>query len=209
MLAEDASYTTASLAVGNYTSTEFTAAITSALNSSGVAESEKVFATTYSETTGKFTITYDGTKEFTFNFTNKQYQMGFDSGTVTSSSLSVTGDNVIDLSGPRSIVIHADFGKSRIFESRLNAKSDVVCVVPMDVAPREIMLYEPKNSAKIEIDSKTFINFMNIRVTDTDGTQLDLNGVEWEMSLMVEGVFSGEIEDDERQFSKKRLRLYH
>jgi hypothetical protein len=128
-------------------------------------------------TTNKFTITHT-TYDFTFeSSTTIDYILGF-SGSVTSTSLSLTMPRVCNfLSIPR-INIRCGYLANGVVSSNSTGTSDndVVLSVPNNSVPNGQIVYTDGNSS-VNIFKGDRLDTFTICLTDDDGEYIDFNGV--------------------------------
>ena len=76
--------------------------------------------------------------------------------------------------------------------------SNTLCSIPVDTAFNGVIFYHPNVDTRTLIDD-TEINFINMRLEDTDGKIIDLQGVDWSITLEIDLIYKPTID-------QKRLR---
>ena len=166
------STTSINLAHGNPNVTELISDILSKLPSA--------FGLTYSATTNKLTFTNSST----FSISGSCLPLlGFSSGTHGTTSGSLTGNQVVDLSGPRVILIESDF-MTRSIDSRSKGSSNVLASIPNSEAPGTILAYSNLTGYFSRINART-ISSLRLRLKDSADNLVDLQGLSWSATLQV------------------------
>lgn len=145
-----------------------------------------------------FTVTYDIiTNKLTF--TNSLYNfyidksstclnlIGFSNDTNlynTSILRQLTSYKCVDLASHKCIYITIDIPTGSINLSNKSEMS-ILSSIPINTSPNSLITYINSNNHKICLYKNT-LNAINIRITDQDNNNLNLNGCHWNMSLVVE-----------------------
>ena len=110
--------------------------------------------------------------------------IGFEPGILTTTSYSTKLPNITN--SVDSIHINCDVVTDAITDGRY---SNTLAMIPTDNLTRSYpFTFEPKRALFSPV-SKTMISEMRIRLTDSIGRQIDLNGVDWHMSLIMRSSF--------------------
>ena len=185
---------------GNYTASSLIGILNVALNNltdpvngypyNGFAGES--FAVTYSSVTLKFTIT--NTSTFTIfsvgtdSLSTMARNIGFrlDSGAAV---LSATGDSTIYLAGPKYIRIESNFLSAPTQHKPLYADdsySNTLFILPVNAGYGSFVSTDIqipiRTTYKFKINSTDIIDFS---VVDEDGNQLDINGNDWSMYIVM------------------------
>ena len=179
---------TVTIPVGNYSRLSFRTTLSTLLNTSspnGYAYTVTVPTSASAADTGKFTFTCVGhTLEsgFTFGSSDNIFElMGFDSGTSNAFvGGTLVSSNVIKLSKEDTIYIHSDIvsGLSNDILQEVYSvdANDFSNIVFQNFAPD---LYEK------QITTSTASNTFRFYITNEDGGSIDLNGINWTLTLCV------------------------
>lgn len=179
--------------VGNYTISTMTAALTAAmttlLGGSPTA--------TYNSTTNKYTLDSNGAAFIvdTASENNIAYAIGFE--TTTGSATSHTGDAVVDISGPKHLVLKSSILTQFVAEKNITASAlasiyttntgvsdNIMHTIPINAQPSGINLDIASSANSIRMNKlMKFQNNIDFRVEDDEGNLLDLNGKEWSVKL--------------------------
>ena len=110
--------------------------------------------------------------------------IGFEPGILTTTSYSTKLPNITN--SVDSLHINCDVVTDAITDGRY---SNTLAMIPTDNLTRSYpFTFEPKRALFSPV-SKTMISEMRIRLTDSIGRQIDLNGVDWHMSLILRSSF--------------------
>ena len=110
--------------------------------------------------------------------------IGFEPGILTTTSYSTKLPNITN--SVDSLHINCDVVTDAITDGRY---SNTLAMIPTDNLTRSYpFTFEPKRALFSPV-SKTMISEMRIRLTDSIGRQIDLNGVDWHMSLIMRSSF--------------------
>lgn len=181
------------IAAGNYTISTLTAALTTAMDAIFGATS----TVTYNSTTNKFTLTHSSTS-FTVDTSsanNIAYIIGFEES--GASSTTQISDSVVDISGPKHLVLKSSIltqftaeknvtasGLSSIYTSNTGVSDNILHTMPINAMPSGINLDVSMQSNFIRMNTlMKFQNNIDFRIEDDEGNLLDLNGKEWSIKL--------------------------
>jgi hypothetical protein len=166
---------TITLTPGNYNATTFrTEFITQASPIySGVSMS-------YSSTTGKFQ--YLGITGGIITANENQGFLGLTTGTHSASVSTISGDRFADLSGPLEVRVITDI--PIMSTNSLNANRDVLVSVYPAVAFGSVAEYTNHDFAHIKLRANK-LGMHQFSLQNEFGEQLDLNGMNWAMTLLL------------------------
>lgn len=133
--------------------------------------------TTYSSATGLFTMT-SGTS-FTLNASPLFGTLSNKTGT------SVTSDIIPKIYGTTSVVVATSLSSDALTAGTVPIGSGRVATVPVNVDPFAIISYEPNFQVKVKL-SESYVGQLEVELRDDDLDLLELNGGEWEITLLFE-----------------------
>lgn len=179
--------------VGNYTISTLTAALIVAMDAILTPTSN----VTYNSTTNKFTLTHT-TTPFTIDTTsaaNIAYVIGFEEP--GGASTTKTSDSVVDISGPKHLVLKSSIltqfvaeknvtasGLSAIYTTNTGVSDNVLHTIPINAMPSGVNLDISIQSNFIRMNTlMKFQNNIDFRLEDDEGNLLDLNGKEWSIKF--------------------------
>jgi hypothetical protein len=135
----------------------------------------------YNSTQNTFTFTHPSLSISFLNSSTCLGLLGFSSQPV--SALSITSSQSINLATVHCICISTNLETNNInMTSGLKNTRNVICSIPVDVAPNGLIIYKPHNNFKVNTFTNIISN-LNIKLEDQNGNQLDLNGLDWSMSI--------------------------
>jgi len=162
---------------GNYTITQFITQLQTIMIG---------YTISYNKITSKITISYS-TDFIILNTSTCLDFIGFgdvDISLLSSINNSITSVNCINLQSQQCICVATNFISHSI--SIINQKKPtVICCIPINTAPNSMITYVNPSHYKINIYSSMF-SMINIKLTDQDGTLIDMNGCHWSMTLQIE-----------------------
>lgn len=180
---ENAVVLSATITPGNYNSTTIQTEIITQMN----AASTGVFTMGYNESTYHLTWTND-TLTFVIDPTSSASQIiGVTAAQVA--ALTQTSNDAIELSGPRSIFIESQVlgrGRSAYLVNGEQGRP-VLVNIPVSAPTGSIIIWEDASQS-----NRTYgitcnqINEIDFRLRDINGTELDLNGLEWEITVALD-----------------------
>jgi len=106
-----------------------------------------------------------------------------------------TSNTSVNVAGEEAVYIRAQ-GLSSVnsYESRHNGHSDILCKLPNQVGFYGVIHYEATaQSFKSTLGNGVPIYEFHIRLTDSDGSDVDTNGMDWELTLLVETIHTEKI----------------
>ena len=155
--------------------------------------------TSYSSSTYKITLTSSYPFQLLSTSTALTILGFYDNTTYNSVSNSLTSPNTFDLSGVNSILILTNF-ITRNLDSRTQKNSNYLKIIPVNVANGNILSYVSTTNRQVKIYDN-HINFIAIQLQDENRNILQLNGSNWDMTLIVELVPIDISEMDDTQLS--------
>ncbi len=138
------------------------------------------------------TVTFNEQKHkfvFTGSFTlftgpnNALKLFGFDDAIDHVSTSVLTSQNVVDLSGLKNIVLKLP-GLNLGSRSSNQTSGDILAKIPISVNPGEVLFYENNFSVKHQVKIK-LIESLTIIIEDESGNQIDFNGNDYYLELIV------------------------
>lgn len=174
---------TVSITPGQYTASSLASALQTALQ-----VVDATFTVTYSTTTGKFTITRN--LGFTLNLSSSLFtmrrQLGFNSTSDTASNTSHTSDSVVNIHNGNSISLHSNLLGKALRNRISDSRSDYVLSIPITGNPGNLLYYAPGQDIVYKFDRPIhFEGDISFQLKDVDNNVLDMNGVNWEMGLVI------------------------
>ena len=138
------------------------------------------FTFAYDSEISKFTITH-ATDEFTILSSSSCLKpLGFSSADHTSSGLSLTSNQVVDISYTKNIIIASTSIQTRNLNNTGGSTSYVLTRIPLSVDPGSIQHYEDTDMSIIE---NRDYNSFDLYILDDDFNEIDLNGVNYTLTL--------------------------
>lgn len=177
--------TTVSITGGkNYTAAELATELASALTTASATGSNSfTYTCTFSSATGKFTYGHGGTGEFTLQLASspllaKYMGVYADDSSNVSASQSFVSPNIVNLQRYNILFI-----KSSLVE---NAGNDIIArVYPGDVAALDTLHYTSPDPALMSVGlAQHMSNQSGFCLQDENNAAVDLNGVDWRMTLI-------------------------
>jgi hypothetical protein len=138
---------------------------------------------TYNAVQNTFTITHP-TLNFSFlNSSTCLGLLGFTTDQPSSSGLTLTSSQSINLATIHCICISTNLETNNINMSNgLKNNRNVICSIPIDVAPNSLLIYKPIHNFRVNTFTNIIGNF-NIKLEDQNGNQIDLNGLDRSMTI--------------------------
>lgn len=157
---------------GYYDSTNFPAALKTALDSAGAL----TYTVSISSTTNKITISATGA--FTLKFTDTSSYMwkilGFDYNSTTSSSASQTGSMPIRLDGDEYFVLQLENLSSENISSSF-ATRGIMDIIPMNGGYGDVIYYTPNQINNLVLGQLNDLKFIRVHVVDVDGYDIPIS----------------------------------
>lgn len=167
------------LDVGNYTAADFATHLSSKLSA---ALSPEVFTVAFSSQTGKLTFSTLDTTDFVITTDNKNYKyLGFaKNSTNTSSSGVLVSSNVINISGTEYIDVCSNLTVASENSSNLNR--NVLTRVYPNSSPFSSIFYNATSDNATHFNGQ-HIQRLHLQLKDEFGDIIDLNGLDWALTL--------------------------
>ena len=183
---DDGASFTATLTNGNYNITQLLAEIKTKVNSQ--TGTHDITAASYDSKTNKVTITTAGNVSFSWKTGTKTVGklIGFitDSASATTSH---TSDAQVNTGGEEAVYIRSSLHSINSYESRTGGASDILAKVPNMVSFYGIIHYQPPvNVWKCQLQRGQTLSNFSLSLTDSEHKVLDINGMNFEVSLLVE-----------------------
>lgn len=168
------------------------------------------FSITFNEFGSKVTLTNTTVGDKTLNFSSENSKelaklLGFDQTDVTiAHNASVTSAGVINLLPVHSIFVHSgELSSTNVLTTENGSFADIVDKIPLvDVQPNEIIHYDPYQTAPFtSLLSNDHIQNFKIALRDQNGRLLQLNGANYEISMMFEQIPSEDQRTRRRNFN--------
>jgi len=181
---DGASYT-ATLTQGNYNITQLLAEIKTKVNAA--SGTHDITATSYDNKTNKVTITTAGNTTFSWatgiNPVGKLIGFTADGSAATSH----ISDAQVNTGGEEAVYIRSSLHSINSYESRTGGSSDILAKVPNMVSFYGIIHYQPPvNVWKCQLQRGQTLSNFGLSLTDSEHTVLEMNGMNWEVSLLIE-----------------------
>ena len=138
----------------------------------------------YDDVTSKFTFTHDSLDFVIKEATNCLSQLGFSTGNHSSSDSTLLSNNIVDLSGVKTVQLRSNFTTNSL-ESKTKGVSTILAKIPVPLSSGSILVYTNKTGFKSKL-SNTHINYIRLRLEDNDNVPLELNGIEWSCVLQID-----------------------
>jgi len=121
----------------------------------------------------------------------------------------LTSQNVVDLSGLKNIVIKLP-GLSLGSRSSNQTSGDILAKIPISVNPGEVLFYENNFSVKHQVKIK-LIESLTIIIEDESGNQIDFNGNDYYLELIVHFISEREYKQRFTHFDEiqEDLEIHH
>jgi hypothetical protein len=134
--------------------------------------------------TGVMSFTY--TANFSFLLDSTLFQvMGFSNQTFTSTSFTLTADNLADFSGVRSIAVRSSTLSLTNRDCKSNSYSQNIQVVPVNQPAYGIIKFE--NVANFTcILNNNHLDGFDIQLIDDKGNHIDMNNCHWNMTVQLD-----------------------
>jgi hypothetical protein len=163
---------------GNYNITQFIAVIQAAMGAS--------YTVTYSSITSKIRITHS-TSDFTIYASTINHVLGFSKTTNTTSQGNILfGRDCINLNQIRAINVEINFPTYNV-NVAAPYENNILATIPVYVAPFSIITYQNANNFRTNL----YVNKLDqiqIRLLSNDGNLIDLNGINYQMTLQLDCV---------------------
>jgi len=199
---------------GNYTITTLATTVKGLIE--GVSETNGTYTISFNRTTMKYTFS-SNVKEIFFDFTDNpnscNIELGFKKNEVTpltgigSGVESLKSTNVADVNGSiHSLFIRTNLTSKSSIDSQTKSFSTILGKIPIDTNFGGVLFYNPRdNTQKIMVDTH-IINIITIRITDEFNRVVDLNGLNCNLSILVDVVNKSDyIKTDKRRIKENYI----
>ena len=188
---------------GNYTITTLATTITGLLNA--IDSLSGTYTMSFNRTTMKYTLSSSVSEIYLdFGLTNKSIhiEMGYNSDGRSNgiTSNGVISPNVVDVNGSiHSLFIRTNLTSKSSIDSQTKSFSTILGKIPIDNNFGSVLFFNPRdNTQKILLDTH-LINIITIRITDEFNRNIDLNGLNCNLSILIDVV-------NKKDFIKKENR---
>ena len=130
---------------------------------------------------------YTFTSNYDFSINSNSTCLGFlglSNTTHNSVNKSLSSDNVVNLSGTKSIYILTNLLNHNI-DSRTGQRSKVLAKIPVQTSSNGILKYNNKNNFKSLIDNR-HINHIEISLENDNREIIDFNGIHYSLTLQID-----------------------
>lgn len=166
------------VAPGNYNITQFIDVIKTAMGAS--------YTITYSSITSKILITHS-TSNFIIYAATINHVLGFSKTTNTTSAANLLyGRDCVNLNQIRAINVEINFPTYNV-NVATPYENSILATIPVYVAPFSIITYQNANNFRTNL----YVNKLDqiqIRLLSNDGNLIDLNGINYQMTLQLDCV---------------------
>jgi hypothetical protein len=143
------------------------------------------FNVTYDAVTNKYTFTHTASLNFSIDSSSSILKiLGFTEGVHISSSYILTSNQVANLQRIQSIHIQSNFLTGNINSSDI-FRQNTLCTIPVNTAPNSNIVYYNDNKFTTNLYSN-ILNEIEIKLVDQDNMLLDLNGLDWSLTLQLD-----------------------
>jgi len=187
------------LTAGNYTADNLAVELARAINASnGGAD----YSCDFDDATTKFTISKLNTAtalafrlDLTIGGGGTAYRLLGHTASIVDSVAGVGNARKIvssvlaNITGDNSLYIRSPMSNINTYESKHGGVSDILAKIPLTGLYNEIQHYQPvANMFKSQLPRGQPLNDITIRLTNSDNLLVDMNGIDWEISLIVETI---------------------
>ena len=147
-----------------------------------------IFNTTYNRFTNKITITNNSgeTKELNWTESTINKVLGFGSKTsddsLTSGS-SVSSPDMVNLATVHSILVHSNISQANVLSTR-SGNSTILQKISIDVNAYDIIYLNNNDFRTYSVSYAPVIDNITFRLTDQNNQNLNLNNINYEMSII-------------------------
>ena len=153
--------------------------------------SNKTFSSKHIWIRGKqtFTFYYNTTLGFStcfglLGFTNAQQ-----TSTVSGTTQYLTSNQLVNLAPVRCICVYTTLHTGSLTSLNQN-NQNILCSIPVETAPFTMIGYKNMNGYKANLNNNVF-NSITLKLTDQAGNLLNLNGINWSMTIQLDVVDYG------------------
>ena len=173
---------------GNYTNSQLTSYITSALTTASASTGNSLnYNCAYDSVLGKLNITATG-GNFVVTSGSANANLGFRAPSATPATIQ-TSDSVIQLTKQYIVVQSDELQQSVATSSRSYYNNDssqpIAAVVPILNGAYQYQYYESPVSSEYLKANSAVLERISFRLTDLDGNRVSLNGVPWSIKIGV------------------------
>lgn len=174
----------------NYNSYEFASTLQTLLNTNSLHNI--VYTVTYDKKLNKFNyLISKNNHKVLFKFTNDDspyLQMGFKKGItyIALHNINLQSVNSIQMFDNHALYIRTNLVTNNLI-SRTKGFSDILQKIPINSSPNGVIYHMPVNSHDNLISIKSFNNIV-IRLTEEQNRLIDLQGLNWELSILIKFV---------------------
>ena len=187
------------LTTGNYTPTNLATEVERAINASNGSND---YTCVFDATTTKFTISKLNTAtalafqlDLTIGGGGTAYRLLGHTASVVNSvagagnARQIVSSVLANITGDNSLYIRSPMSNINTYESKHNGVSDILAKIPLTSLYNEIQHYQPvANMFKSQLPRGQPLNDITIKLTNSDNLLIDMNGIDWEISLIVETI---------------------
>lgn len=149
------------------------------------------YTVSYSSEKGKLTISE---ASVTYNFrlvfsgdSQANILLGYDEDTTTALAGSQLSDNVIDLSGTKAVYIKMNLAYDSGYETSLSQPTNILQKIPITVNSFDVVDWTNLQIEDSRIISQAPLDsILNIQLIDEFGIEVDMNGVDWSFTLLIQ-----------------------
>lgn len=182
------------LSAGSYTIESFIQEVKSKLQAN--ATTGNVYDVTYNQTTGKLTISATlgnpvNQQRLSFTLQNSaHYLLGFDDGQQYTFTTSLTAPNVQNIQTVYEKVYIRTSLFTNTFDTSTGYRSDILEKIQINnLQPFKDTIYYRSHGSPFKTSFRTSsIDYLTVRITDARGRELDFQGHDWSLSIVVEPV---------------------
>ena len=110
-----------------------------------------------------------------------------DSANASTAALTVISDISVNVAGEEAIYVRSSIPNVNTYETRTRSYSNILAKVPVPVGFFSIIHFTPHaRSFTLQMPPRSKLDIIELQLTDSAAIELDLNGLEWEITLMVE-----------------------
>ena len=146
------------------------------------------YSCTYDEITSKITLTNTDSTTHVINFTDglaKLLGFNFEDRTINADS-SLTSFNTVNFQSIHSLFVHSSLSSSNVISTINNSYENIIGKIPVNRTAYQILSYDPSYSNfDILLDNKNISTF-DISIKDQNNNLVQFNGVNFEISLLLE-----------------------
>ena len=146
------------------------------------------YSCTYDEISSKITLTNTDSTLHVINFTDglaKLLGFKFEDRTINAGS-SLTSFNTVNFQSIHSLFVHSSLSSSNVISTINNSYENIVGKIPVNRVAYQILSYDPSYSKfDILLDNKNISTF-DISIKDQNNNLVQFNGVNFEISLLLE-----------------------